>query len=206
MDLEILMNHWGQEAFDPSLMAHWGLDEAGGEVVYDSAGCNDAMAVGDLAWQPEGGQNDGALQFDGLDDYVSTPFVLNPTDAAFSVFAWIKGGGPGQVVLSQAEGANWLMLDSQGAPTTSLKSWTRAKDLSSGVKPIDDTWHRVGFTWDGENRVLYIDDAEVARDLHDGMQDSLGGMYIGAGSDLEKGAFWSGLIDDVRMYNRVISP
>jgi hypothetical protein len=30
---------------------------------------------------------DGVLLFDGLDDYVSTPFVVNPAKRTFSVFA-----------------------------------------------------------------------------------------------------------------------
>ncbi|GAI23490.1 unnamed protein product, partial [marine sediment metagenome] len=55
-----------------------------------SANDNDGTVYGDPAWQPEGGMVDGALQFDGIDDYVSTPFVLNPADGKFSVFVWIK--------------------------------------------------------------------------------------------------------------------
>jgi hypothetical protein len=43
----------------------------------------------------------GALQLDGVDDYVITGFVLNPEDGPFSVFAWVKGGAPDQAVLSQ---------------------------------------------------------------------------------------------------------
>jgi hypothetical protein len=31
-------------------------------------------------------------------------------------------------------------------------------------------------------------------------------MYIGAGSTLAPGTFWSGLIDDVRLYNRAVKP
>jgi hypothetical protein len=33
-----------------------------------------------------------------------------------------------------------------------------------------------------------------------------GGLYIGAGKNLEPGTFWSGLIDDVRIFNRAITP
>jgi hypothetical protein len=42
---------------------------------------------------------DGALECDGIDDYISTDFVLDPEDGSFSVFAWIKGGVPGQVII-----------------------------------------------------------------------------------------------------------
>lgn len=32
------------------------------------------------------------------------------------------------------------------------------------------------------------------------------GLYIGAGADLELDRLWSGLIDDVRIYLRAITP
>jgi hypothetical protein len=32
------------------------------------------------------------------------------------------------------------------------------------------------------------------------------GLNIGCGTNLTPGSFWSGLIDDVRIYNRVIKP
>jgi hypothetical protein len=35
---------------------------------------------------------------------------------------------------------------------------------------------------------------------------SAGGLYIGAGMNLAPGSFWSGLIDDVRVYNRAVQP
>jgi hypothetical protein len=35
---------------------------------------------------------------------------------------------------------------------------------------------------------------------------SAGGLYIGAGTNLEPGSFFSGLIDDIRIYNRAIAP
>ena len=66
-------------------------------------------------WQPEVGMIGGALEFDGIDDYVSTPFVLNPADGVFNVVAWIRGGIQGQVIISQAHGIgtgeSWLGLD-----------------------------------------------------------------------------------------------
>ena len=190
------------------LIAHWELDEAEGSVAYDSAGDNDGTCHGEPLWQPAGGTVNGALQFDGIDDYVSTPFILNPADAAFSVFAWIKGGGPGQVVTSQIDGANWLLSDPQaGALMTELKGFGRsASPLQSQTVITDGNWHRVGFAWDGSQRILYVDDVEAAIDTQSGLGGSEGGLYIGAGKILDAGSFFSGLIDDVRIYNRAVTP
>jgi len=47
-----------------------------------------------------------------------------------------------------------------------------------------------------------VDDVEVAKDTQNQLASSTGGFYIGAGTNLEPGTFFSGLIDDVRIYNR----
>ena len=206
-DLIVLAEHLFEET---GLIAYWKLDEIEGDIASDSANDNDGTVYGDPAWQPEGGVIDGALQLDGIDDYVSTPFVLNPADGKFSVFAWIKGGAPGQVVLSQMGGASWLLADaSDGKLMTELvppPGRTVPPPLLSEFVVTDGEWHRVGFVWDGSHRTLYVDDVEVAKDAQDGLQPAIGGLYIGTGKAMETGTYWSGLIDDVRIYNRAVSP
>jgi Tol biopolymer transport system component len=194
----------------PGAVAYWKLDETEGDLAQDSVGDNDGVMFGDAVWQPDGGQVDGALQFDGIDDYISTPFILNPADGEFSVFAWTKGGAPGEVIISQADCLNWLSADaSEGNLMTELR-YTRGRaeqpPLLSQTPITDGHWHRIGFVWDGSQRILYVDDVEVAADTQVGLEGSDGGLYIGAGKNLESGSFFSGLIDDVRIYNRAISP
>jgi N-acetylneuraminic acid mutarotase len=206
-DLGILMSYWGQEIPDPSLIAHWKLDETEGVVANDSAGANGGVLVGNPVWQPTAGHVAGALQCDGIGDCVTTPFVCSPSQGAFSVFAWVKGGMPGQAILSQNKGANWLMLAPNGAFMTELRqSGRQGAALTSSAVVTDGAWHRVGLVWDGVSRILYVDDIEVARDTQSGLASAFGGLYIGAGSILASGTFWSGLIDDVRIYTRAVKP
>jgi hypothetical protein len=70
----------------------------------------------------------------------------------------------------------------------------------------DGNWHRVGFVWDGSQRILYVDDVEVAIDTQSGLESSEGGLHIGAGNIPDAGSFFSGPIDDVRIYNRAVTP
>jgi hypothetical protein len=206
-DLEVLMSYWQQEVLPASLMAYWKLDEAEGTIAADKVGTNDGTLVGSPVWQPAGGKLGGALLFDGVDDYVDTPFVLNPADGPLSVFAWVKEGAPGQAILSQAGGANWLMAAApDGALMTELKGAGRTAPFVSPVSITDDMWHRVGLTWDGISRVLYVDGVEVARGTQGQLASSTGGLYIGTGSTMTPTSFWQGLIDDVRIYDRVAKP
>jgi hypothetical protein len=193
---------------DMRSVAHFKLDETKGSIANDSARNRDGAVQGGPEWRPAGGVVGGALQLDGVDDYVRTGFVLNPADGALSVFAWIKGGAPSQVVLSQIEKANWLMVDPiEGNLTTELKAHGRSgKPLQSQTVVTDGNWHRIGIVWDGLYRTLYVDGIAVAEDTQDGLGGSTSGLYIGCGKAMQPGTFWSGLIDDVRIYNRVVNP
>ena len=202
------MSYWEQPIDDPTLIAHWALDEAEGDVAYDGAGVNDAVVVGDTTWMPSGGQVKGALQLDGIDGCAIAGPVLNPANGPFSAFVWINEGMPGQVIISQLNGANWLRVDSaSGCVMTELCAWGRnGTPLFSDVEILDGKWHRIGFVWDGANRILYVDDVQVAEDTQEGLEGSDGGLYIGTGRAMETGTFFSGCIDDIRIYNRVVSP
>jgi sugar lactone lactonase YvrE len=217
-DLIVLAEYLFEEVDDPTLVAHWKLDETKGIIAHDSAGGNNAFVIGGAVWQPTSGEMNGALQFDGVDDYVITDHILDPADGVFSVFAWIKGGAPGQVVISQTDGAGmgatWLSAD-----PTDGKLMTRLMPPSTGLRippqPLvsefvitDGNWHRIGFVWDGSYRYLYVDGAEVAKDTQSFsiLESSDGGLYLGAGKNLDAASFLSGLIDDVRIYDRAITP
>jgi hypothetical protein len=99
------------------------------------------------------------------------------------------------------------MLTPEGALMTELKQAGRTgKPLTSSAIVTDGAWHHVGFVWDGANRILYVDEVEVARDTQTSLPLVLTGLYIGAGKGLESNTFWSGLIDDVRIYDRAVEP
>jgi hypothetical protein len=197
---------------DYRLVAHWKLDETEGTIARDSIGGKDGTLFGDPRWQPSAGHTDGALEFDGTDDHVSTDFTLNPVERSFSVLAWIKGGAPGQVIVSQTDvtvarntvfGSTWLGTDlTDGRLTTTLME-NPFGPLESETVITDDKWHHIGLVYDLDEsrRHLYVDGVEVAADLEAvGGVGSEGGLHFGAGKNLEPLSFFFGLIDDVRIY------
>jgi hypothetical protein len=206
-DLIVLSEHLFEEVKDPTLVAHWAFDEIEGMFAADSVGDNDAFVVGGTAWQPSSGQVDGALQLNGVDGCAIAGAVLNPADGPFSIFAWVNGGAPGQVVVSQQATADWLKADAEGNLMTELKGIGRSAGfLFSETVITDRQWHRIGLVWDGSHRMLYVDGVQVAEDTQSGLEGSPMGLYIGVGKSYPLGTFWSGLIDDVRIYGRPVRP
>jgi len=207
-DLVVLAEYIGAEIADPTLVAHWALDEAEGVTARDSVSGSEGLILGDAIWRPIGGAVNGALECDGTDDCVLTNVAINPSDGPLSVFAWIQGGHPGEVIIAQEAGANWLRADtSDGSLMTQLASAGRfGGPLSSQTVITDGRWHRIGFTWDGAVRTLYVDDIPVAEDAHSSLSRGCGQLTIGVGADLASENLWSGLVDEVRIYNRCVRP
>ncbi len=205
-DLKVLVEHLFEEVDDPTLLAHWKLDEEAGNIAYDSVGTNDGTIVGSPQWRLEDGVVDGALELNGTTFIAFNP-VLNPADGPFSVLVWVKGGGPGQVVASSGR-TNWLMADAAtGALMTELANvGQNSGTLGPEAVITDGNWHRIAFTWDGANAWLYVDTFVVAEYTQDGLVDSSARLLLGTSMDREPGTYWSGLIDDVRIYNRIVSP
>ena len=210
-DLAILLECWLKEVLPVDLIAHWKLDETEGTIAHDSISNKNGNLNGNPIWQPAGGAVLGALQLDGTDDYVSTPFVLNPADGAFSVYAWVKQGAPGQSIISQTGtlGASWLLADSAGCLMTYLRSPRRgAQPLVSEFVITDGDWHHIYLVWDGAYRSLYADGVKVKKDLTDqgGLTGADGGLHFGTGSSLAVGSFWTGLIDEIKIYEQAVAP
>ena len=215
-DLIVLAEHLFEEVFPVELVAYWKLDEAEGDIAYNSIGDNHGILGDNPTWQLDSGQVAGALEFDGIDDYVETDFILNPTDVPFSAFAWIKGGVPGQVIISQMDGTGsgetWLGMDVvSGCLMTGLVPPPVGRfipqPLGSQAVITDGQWHHIGFVWDGSYRSLYVDGIEVVKDINAlaPLKYSNGGLYMGTGKNLDAGTFFSGLIDDVRIYDVALS-
>ena len=240
-DMHIMVDHWGENYalcdIGPTplgdgvvdiqdfivltehlyrLTAHWKLDETEGSIAYDSVGDYDGTINGNPLWLPVGGMKDGSLMLDGIDDYIDTPFILDPAKEAFSVTAWVSCWTPGQVIISQSNttgtrgpilGSTWLGIDPSGKLMTGFSD-IHFGALVSETVITDIKWHHVGFVYDTDtfHRRLYVDGVLVAEDTSvvSGVPSD-GGLYIGASKDLDATSFFSGMIDDIRIYNQTLT-
>ena len=197
-DLEVFISYWEQQEHDTSLLAYWKLDETQGTIAYDSADCHDGTWHG------------GPGSFDGIDNYVSTPFVLNPAETDFGVSLWVKATSPGQTIFSQIATANWLSLDRPNGrlvvDVPSAGIGFPSQPLVADVVIADGLWHQIALVCDDMGRSVYIDGMLVATDMQTELVDCNTGFYIGCGKNREADSFFSGGIKDVKIYNRAVTP
>jgi hypothetical protein len=72
----------------------------------------------------------------------------------------------------------------------------------------DDTWHHVAITFDSgvaDGGSFYVDGAYV-NSLTMTVNSQAQGLVIGAGNNPSSTQFFKGIIDDARVYNKILTP
>jgi hypothetical protein len=196
---------------DPNLIGWWKLDEISGTIAADSSGYgNDGTVVGGSQWVS--GYIDGALDFDGDDDYVDCGY--NPifdTANEMTLAAWVTIRSiPTAWSCVIAKGEYSWRISSENLETRfhfGITIWSASNPSIPGDTAVGlDEWHHVAGTYDGENINVYLDgtlDGTVATTSPIGVNAA--NVLIGENPEAA-GRNWDGLIDDVRIYNRALSP
>jgi hypothetical protein len=144
---------------DPDLVAWWKLDEADGVLAADFVCGRDGVLSGNPVWQPFDGWHNGALQFDGRDDYVEAmddeAFDLSES---ITLCAWVKISSVTKnwrTIVSKGANAWQLLYDSH---TDRIRfKCAGVGSMVSRVKIEKNEWHHVAATYDGASLSVYVD-------------------------------------------------
>lgn len=219
-DVGIFAENWlAKEDWWLQPISHWKFDEGEGDTAYDSAANNHGTIYG-ATWTT--GQINGALSFDGANDYVDVgdKDILDfGASSSFSIAAWVNSNidTPVDTIIVDKrrvddggyhhEGYSFkIYVDTLyfGIEDTSENSTSTAGDT-----PIrDNRWHHVAAVRDTaqDKLYLYLDgvlDATPAVDTTTGTLATSRSFKIGHSQYYPN--FFDGLIDDVRIYGRALS-
>jgi tetratricopeptide (TPR) repeat protein len=193
------------------LVGWWKFDESEGTTAADSSGNgNNGTLHGNPRWQPSAGKVGGALEFDGVDDYVNCSNDASlDTAGKITLSLWVKTNDSGN-----SEDNEWV---SKGDHTYAIKhksnnnieffiydgdwytAWYAVDSSFNGV------WHHVAGTYDGSALKLYVDGMLQATTAHVGsIETGTNNLYLGENSEAT-GRFYAGAMDDVRIYNYALS-
>jgi hypothetical protein len=214
-----------EDPITDGLVAHWKLDEGEGTTAYDSAGTNHGTLVNGPVWTS--GQIAGALDFDGLNDYVNlgNDSSLKPP-LPVTLSAWINMSDPDEpiqddiILLDTLDGYNryygiWLIhgggIIDTGYGDGGIAGQGSRRNKHTTAILDENNWYHVAAVIKGPTDMnVYLDAVDVGG-TYQGTGGSLvysnGNGTIGARQNDRAGAeyFFDGRIDDVRVYNRVLS-
>jgi hypothetical protein len=194
---------------DEGLVAHWKFDDdPGSSIAIDSAGTNNGTLNGDATWTT--GRIDGALSFDGDGDYVAVAAIAPLTGDTLTVQAWIRldeFAGATNPILTQYkqlmthEGYYFYVSDDR--PTFYVIKGFSTRQATSPETINADQWYHVAGTNDGTELKLYVDGQLKASVSSSGFTGVDENAYIGHKYNFS--LYYTGLIDDVRIYERAVS-
>jgi len=193
---------------DYGLVGYWNFDEGTGQTAYDATdNSNNGTLTNGPVWTR--GKKNGALSFDGVDDYVDIPLSATLSSQEMTGVAWIKvdtvptekkgiltaGGYNFHMWLNPAGTINF------GAWTTlTNEEYTSSKSFSFGV------WrHIVVVNRGATDTKLYVDGNLIDTFPLSGNLRDISFFNIGRHPGVSLNYF-NDLIDDVRIYNKALTP
>ena len=203
--------------YDPDLVAWWKLDDDGSGFVTDSSGYGHHGTIhGDPLWVV--GYDGDALELDNAGDFVQMDGYKGVVGSAFSITAWIRKEGPVgddvQIIgWGGTGGGNRVEYRFNGG-NNRLRIDSGAGNAQSDTDLTTGQWHHVALTVE-ENATyqsgvtFYLDgqDDTRANTDSDPIHPTSGfDVKIGQMNDFSSSRWYIGLIDDVRIYSKVLTP
>ena len=204
---------------EPNLISWWKFDEGVGTIAYDSAGNNHGTIYG-ATWTT--GQIDGALSFDGVNDYVTVADnesqQIKTNQIALS--AWIKlgadvGNTQRRIICKQQSTPRcWgleLFGNGYGGATGNQlnfhdSSGTAFYNCMSQTHLSINRWYHVSVTDNAGKIRIYINSLpDKACDGGYGIPSQIAAPITIGRTNPDSLFFFNGIIDDVRFYDRALS-
>ncbi len=179
----------------------WKFDEANGTAAYDSAGTNNGTIYGTASWTT--GKIAGALSFNGSTNYVNCGSGPSNYDNV-TVIAWMKSTTQGTVVSNRYNAGSYGTWYTLFSNAIELGDNTNGgyRYLTFNTNTLDGAWHHIVYTKNGTSHAVYVD-GSTDREFTSNADISWSvPLYIGK----RLSAYFSGVIDDARIYNRALSP
>ena len=195
-----------------NLLGHWKLDDATGSVATDAAGTNNGTLQNAPAWTD--GIDEGALEFDGANDYVSFGSPYDLTGDEYSVAVWFKATASGTrdlVALTDTTTGNHGVLLEQRSDGT-LRYLHRSPSGNTGGTNVystqaynDGVWHHAAIVKDATHIRLYVDGMEAGAAAASVNLAETTDLVLGRLGENFSARYFQGSLDDVRIYDRGLS-
>ncbi|MBN1125614.1 MAG: hypothetical protein JXA82_11445 [Sedimentisphaerales bacterium] len=209
---------WLRDQIEPKPVAWWGFDEGYGQTAYDWAGNSHGTIFG-AQWT--GGIVGLALSFDGQQDYVfvedNASIRLGNRD--YSVGLWIKPRIVSDIstLLAKVEGHSnkeyMLSIEERGLRLDMEYHDNNGRETSpASIQP--DRWQHVVVTFDADQlkAAFYLDtELQISGSWGDSPINALpdqlyNDLVVGLRGSAYEGYGYDGLIDEVMLFDRVLTP
>jgi hypothetical protein len=190
------------------LVAAYGFNEGSGTTAADSSGSGNAGTIGTATWSTAG-KNGNALSFNGTSARVTVPDSASLRLAAgMTLEAWVNPSTVDSAwrdVIYKGNDDYYLMATSSpGRPVGGGIFGGSYGEAYGTANLTANTWTHLAATYDGTTLRLFVNGTQVSTATRSGnIATSTGVLNIGG--DAAFAQYFTGRIDDVRIYNRALT-
>lgn len=191
------------------LVGYWPMDEGSGNVAYDSSGNGDNGtwngSTTNGTYYSGGIVGSYAGDFNGSNDYVNAgaPSILSPPNFTVSLWIYPESFANYSVLVQDGNSSGWAFVFLSSSAHLRLAGLTGGWSISGNGLPLN-TWSFVTATYSAGTGMLYQNGIQTTSGSSGTIGVPNGSFSVG---DSYNGSESSdGLIDDVRIYSRAISP
>ncbi len=189
-------------------VAAFSFNENSGTTVADNSGKGNNGTINGATWTT--GKYGSALSFNGTSNYVTVndSNTLDLTNA-MTLEAWIKpttlNGWNSILLKEQADNLSYAMYANTDGNVPSGEIFSTYNDYVRSPSPVSvNNWTHIASTYNGTTLKIYINGTEVASKNTNGLiKTSNNALRIGGNSIW--GEYFNGVIDEIRIYNKVLS-
>ena len=191
------------------LVGAWAFNEGSGATAADASGRGNTGTLSGASWTPQG-RYGGALGFSGASRVQVPDSASLDLTTGMTLSAWIMptANQSGWRTIMQKETDAYFLNASNG--TGALRpsgggTFGAGDSYVSGTtaSPVN-AWTHVAFTYDGATQRLFVNGTQVASRAQTGnIQTTNNPLWIGGNNPY--GEYFTGLIDEVRVYNKALS-
>jgi len=182
-----------------------------GNVLTDIKGGTNATLYNTPTYASTGGKY---LTFNGVNQYGITGNLGSKVGTNLSMFAWIYPMGNGVIITelgSPSTSSGWhdSQIEITGGNTLRMAVWGMSGNISTSITL--NTWHLVGFTYDGTTLKGYLDNVNFgsASVIRNTPQASGNGLYYGIGltdfTNLGSGAYGNFRLGDFQVFSKALT-
>jgi hypothetical protein len=206
-------------------VAWWKLNESSGQTAADTSSASNTATLSNMTDANHvAGQNGNSLSFNGTNQFATANEYVTDNVTPLSVSVWANFsslGGSDHVVVSHYDYQNtksgWTLYTQTIASNKitvklSPNGGSGSSYTANYTVPALNTWTHYAFTYDGSQLKFYINGSVVSPSATTGtlpssiFNDINTQVVIGAsGNSVTNTSYISGKIDDVRIYDRVLS-
>jgi hypothetical protein len=177
----------------------------------DSAGSNNGALMGGTSFQP--GMVGQAFSFDGSSGQIIVPDSSSLDLPYVSIAAWVKSSSAsdrGLFTKGSTNSSNYDLAISSSLGFYFWQAYVTPFMSTSSTDPSDGQWHFVVASWDGTSNKIYIDgQSEVGPNTYTNYAGGLptnNDQLVIAGPAAEYRAHYNGLVDEIAIFNRALTP